>query len=177
MCGWREPGEDACPRAGSVSPPVAADQRGVQQLDRGPALEAAVAALGQPDAAHAAVADRRHERVGADASRRPAAVGPAARARRRRGSPPRSEARCSSSSASRSSATARIVAAAAIASQAARSAGVQVQRLVEVRAERVPAAACRVTSIESPSDSRQIGNGRRKTTSRRLGPSAGRRCR
>ena len=35
-------------------------------LTRGAALEAAVAALREPDAAHAAVADRRDERVGAD---------------------------------------------------------------------------------------------------------------
>ena len=45
---------------------AAADQRGVQQLDRDLALEAAVAARGQPHAAHAAVADRRFQRVGAD---------------------------------------------------------------------------------------------------------------
>ena len=65
MCGWREPGED-----GAFAPEplfaAAADQRDVQQLDRGAALEAAVAAFGEPDAAHPALADGREQPVGAE---------------------------------------------------------------------------------------------------------------
>ena len=45
----------------------AADERDVQQLHRSAALVAAVAALGQPHRAHAAAAERRDQRVGADA--------------------------------------------------------------------------------------------------------------
>ena len=44
----------------------AADQRDVQQLDRGASLEAAVAALGEPHAAQPALSDMRHQPVGAD---------------------------------------------------------------------------------------------------------------
>ena len=61
----RQPREDVAfaPEPVLAFPP---EERGVQQLDRGPALEAAVAALGQPDAAHSALVDRRHQRVWAD---------------------------------------------------------------------------------------------------------------
>jgi len=44
----------------------AADQGRIQQLQRGLAFETAVAALRQPDAAHSAVTDRRHQPIGAD---------------------------------------------------------------------------------------------------------------
>ena len=65
----------------------AADQRGVQQLERRLALEAAVAAGGEPDRAHAAVADRRDQRVGADRdARRAAGLRRGGRPARRRGS-------------------------------------------------------------------------------------------
>ena len=52
----RDPGEDV---AFAPEPLLAgaAHQRDVQQLDRRAPLEAAVAALGQPDAAHPALAD------------------------------------------------------------------------------------------------------------------------
>ena len=43
-----------------------ADHRRVQQLDRHLSLEAPVAAAGPPDGAHPALAQRRHQRVGAD---------------------------------------------------------------------------------------------------------------
>ena len=46
-------------------PGGAADQGNVEQLDRDLGLVAAVAAVGEPDAAHAAVAERLFERVGA----------------------------------------------------------------------------------------------------------------
>ena len=46
--------------------PVAAHERDVQQLDRGASFEAAVAALGQPHAAHAALADARDQTVRAE---------------------------------------------------------------------------------------------------------------
>ena len=51
-----EPGEDV---AFAPEPLFAgaADQRDVQQLDRGPPLEAPVAALGEPDAAHPTLPD------------------------------------------------------------------------------------------------------------------------
>ena len=42
------------------------DQCDVQQLDGGASLEAAVATLGEPHAAHPALADRRNESVGAE---------------------------------------------------------------------------------------------------------------
>ena len=65
MCGWRQPGEDV---AFAPEPLFAraAHQRDVQQLDRGASFEAAVAALGQPDAAHPALADPRDQPVGAE---------------------------------------------------------------------------------------------------------------
>ena len=44
----------------------AAHQRNVQQLDRRTSFEAAVAALGQPDAAHPALTDTRDQPVGAE---------------------------------------------------------------------------------------------------------------
>ncbi len=44
----------------------AADEAYVQELQSGLTLEAAVTAPGQPDAAHAALADERDQRVGAD---------------------------------------------------------------------------------------------------------------
>ena len=50
----------------------AADQRDVQQLDRRLPLEAAVAALGEPHAAHAALADRRRRACRRRPSGRPA---------------------------------------------------------------------------------------------------------
>ncbi len=43
-----------------------ADDGGIQQLDCGQSFEPAVAALRQPDAAHAALADQRYELVGAE---------------------------------------------------------------------------------------------------------------
>ena len=46
-------------------------ERDVQELDRRAAFESAVAALGEPDGAHAALADRRDERVGRRSSVRP----------------------------------------------------------------------------------------------------------
>ena len=60
-----EPGQD---RAFALEAPrgVAADGRQVQQLDRHLAFEAAVGAARAPDAAHAAVAQRRLEQVRAD---------------------------------------------------------------------------------------------------------------
>ena len=63
--GVRQLGED---RAFAAEPglPFPPEQRRVQQLDRGAALEAAVAALGEPDAAHPALVDRRDERVAAE---------------------------------------------------------------------------------------------------------------
>ena len=66
-----EPGED-----GAFAPESlfagAADQRDVQQLDRRAAFEAAVAALGEPDAAHPALADRARSAGRRRASGRPA---------------------------------------------------------------------------------------------------------
>ena len=61
----REPGEDVAFAAETLfaGPP---DQRGVQELDRDLALEAPVAAAGEPHAAHAALAKRRFQRIGAD---------------------------------------------------------------------------------------------------------------
>jgi hypothetical protein len=44
----------------------AADKRRVEQFDGGATFEASVTALGEPDAAHATLADGRHERVGAN---------------------------------------------------------------------------------------------------------------
>ena len=75
----REPREDRAFALEALSA-GAADERGVEQLDRRLAFEAAVAALGQPDAAHAAVADGRDQRVGAD-RRRPRARAPAGASR------------------------------------------------------------------------------------------------
>ena len=75
----RQPGED-----GAFAPePLfagAADQRDVEQLDGRAALEAAVAALGQPDAAHAALADQRR-RAGTRRRSGPPATASARRAR------------------------------------------------------------------------------------------------
>ena len=51
-----QPGEE-CAFAPESLFAGAADQRDVQQLDRRASFEAAVAALGQPDAAHPALAD------------------------------------------------------------------------------------------------------------------------
>ena len=45
---------------------LGAEQAGVEELDRGHALEASVTAVGQPDGAHAALADGLAQRVGAD---------------------------------------------------------------------------------------------------------------
>ncbi len=45
---------------------AAADERSVEQLHGGAALEAAIAARGQPDGAHSAVADPRHQRIRAE---------------------------------------------------------------------------------------------------------------
>ena len=61
----REPREDAAfaPEARFTR---AADERRVQELHGGAALEAAVAAFREPDRAHAALADERDEPVRAD---------------------------------------------------------------------------------------------------------------
>ncbi len=61
----REPREDAAfaPEARFAR---AADERRVQEFHRGAAFEAAVAAFREPDRAHAALADERHEPVRAD---------------------------------------------------------------------------------------------------------------
>ena len=71
-----EPRED-----GALAPEAlfaaAADQRGVEQLDRDLAFEAAVAARRQPHAAHAAVADRATSACRRRSSRRPATLRPA----------------------------------------------------------------------------------------------------
>ena len=63
--GVGQPGED---RSLAAEPglPFPPEERRVQQLDRGAALVAAVAALGEPDAAHPALVDRRDERVAAE---------------------------------------------------------------------------------------------------------------
>src|SRR5262245_15127966 len=62
--GMREAGEDA-----SFTPEAllaaTAEQGDVQELDRRASLEAPVTALGEPDAPHAALTDRRHQGVGA----------------------------------------------------------------------------------------------------------------
>ena len=65
MCEWRDLGEKV------AFPPEsflhrAPDERDVQQLDGRASFEAAVAALGEPDAAHATLADERHQPIGAD---------------------------------------------------------------------------------------------------------------
>ncbi len=49
-----------------ATPAVAREQCEVEQLDRDLGIEATIAALGQPDAAHAASAERTLERVGAN---------------------------------------------------------------------------------------------------------------
>ena len=61
----REPRQD---RAFAPEPFLgrAPEQRSIQQLDRSMAREPAVAALGEPDTAHPAVADRRHQRIRAE---------------------------------------------------------------------------------------------------------------
>ena len=65
MCGCVDLGEKV---AFAPEPLLAGapHQRDVQQLDRRASLEAAVAALRQPDAAHPALADGRDQPVGAD---------------------------------------------------------------------------------------------------------------
>jgi hypothetical protein len=78
LAGWRhagvdqvrdvrmgEPGEDV-PFAPESLFAGAADQRDVEQLDRGPAFEAAVAALREPHAAHPALPDAGDQPVGAE---------------------------------------------------------------------------------------------------------------
>ena len=60
-----QPGEDGA-LAAEAGLPFPSEERRVQQLDRGAALEAAVAALGEPDAAHPALVDRRDQRVAAE---------------------------------------------------------------------------------------------------------------
>ena len=63
--GMHEPGEDrALPP--EALPAGAADEARVEKLDRDPSFEAAVAALRQPDASHAALADGLDQRVRAD---------------------------------------------------------------------------------------------------------------
>ena len=61
----REPGQDIAFAAEALLAGLP-DQRGVQELDRYLALEAPVAAPGEPHATHAALAKRRFKRIGAD---------------------------------------------------------------------------------------------------------------
>ena len=60
----REPRQDAAFALESIL--AASREREVQELDRHPPIESAIGALREPDRAHPAASDRRHERVGAD---------------------------------------------------------------------------------------------------------------
>ena len=64
--GMGEPGEHA-PLAAEPLAPHRVEQREVEELDGDLALEAAVAPVGEPDAAHAAAPEQSLEREGADA--------------------------------------------------------------------------------------------------------------
>ncbi len=64
MWGCRQPGEDAAFAREAFS--AVPGQGDLQELDRHAAVESTVAALGEPDGAHAAFTDRRDQRVGAD---------------------------------------------------------------------------------------------------------------
>ena len=61
----RQPAEDAALAFESLRA-AAARERNTEELDRRLALEASVAALREPDAAHSALAKERHQRVRAD---------------------------------------------------------------------------------------------------------------
>ena len=136
MCGWVRRARMVPSRLNRCFA-GAADQRGIQQLQRRLAFETAVAALRQPDAAHPAVADRRDQPIGADGHARQGRFRRRHDRRGRRGIPRRSTSRCSASMASTSAAMSGSVAAQL--PQADGAVGAEVQHHVQIGAGAVPA--------------------------------------
>ncbi len=119
----------------------AAEQRDVEQLDRGASLKAAVAALGEPDAARAALPDRRDQPVGAEdlAGQRLHRHCPRIEHRDARGSARRCDHLDAPPAWSGGRRQRRVAAAAIAASQEAHCLGRNVERRVQVWTESAPA--------------------------------------